>query len=78
MLHLSFAVTSADCLSVVTYDSDVEVKFGLMQMAEANKTRAKSLVATIVQGSFTNLCGGLLKGRSGQNYNTLTATGVVI
>ena len=59
-----FVVSPADRLSVVTYDSDVEVKFELMQMAEANKTYTKSLVATIYQGSCTNLCGGLTKGKS--------------
>ena len=58
-----FAVTPTDRLSVVAYDSDVEVKFELMQMTEANKTYAKSLVATIYQGSCTNLCGGLIKGK---------------
>ena len=55
-------VKSSDRLSVVTYDSNVNVNFELMQMNEDKKTYARSLVASIMEGSSTNLCGGLLKG----------------
>lgn len=52
-----------DRMSLVTYDSDVSLVFGLIKMDKANKERAKSFVEAIHDGSCTNLCGGLLKGK---------------
>ena len=49
-------------MSLVTYDSYVQLVFGLMKMDKANKERCKSTVESIVDGSSTNLCGGLIKG----------------
>ena len=51
-------------MSLVTYDSYVQLVFGLMKMDKANKERSKSFVKSIVDGSSTNLCGGLIKGGS--------------
>lgn len=56
-------VKECDRISLVTYDSDVELVFGLMKMDKENRMRAKTFVESIVDGSSTNLCGGLLKGR---------------
>ena len=49
-------------MSLVTYDSYVQLVFGLMKMDKANKERSKSFVQSIVDGSSTNLSGGLIKG----------------
>jgi hypothetical protein len=49
-------------MSLVTYDSYVQLVFGLMKMDKANKERSKAFVESIVDGSSTNLCGGLIKG----------------
>lgn len=49
-------------MSLVTYDSYVQLVFGLMKMDKANKERSKAFVQSIVDGSSTNLCGGLIKG----------------
>ncbi|XP_003383100.1 PREDICTED: uncharacterized protein LOC100635885 [Amphimedon queenslandica] len=51
-----------DRLSVVTYDTNVKVDFGLTTMNQENKERSKVTVKAIRDGSSTNLCGGLLKG----------------
>lgn len=53
-----------DRFSLVTYDTNVELVFGLMKMEKDSKDRAKSFVESIHDGSSTNLCGGLLKGWS--------------
>ena len=57
-------VKDCDRISLVTYDTQVELVFGLMKMNKQNKERAKSFVESIRDGSSTNLCGGLLKGKS--------------
>ena len=49
-------------MSLVTYDSYVQLVFALMKMDKANKERSKAFVQSIVDGSSTNLCGGLIKG----------------
>lgn len=51
-----------DRMSLVTYDSYVQLVFGLMKMDKANKERSKTFVESIVDGSSTNLSGGLIKG----------------
>ena len=51
-------------MSLVTYDTYVELVFGLTKMGKANKERSKSFVQSIVDGSSTNLSGGLLKGNA--------------
>lgn len=49
-------------MSLVTYDSYVQLVFGLMKMDKANKERSKAFVESIVDGSSTNLSWGLIKG----------------
>lgn len=49
-------------MSLVTYDTYVQLVFGLTKMDKANKERSKSFVESIVDGSSTNLSGGLFKG----------------
>ena len=49
-------------MSLVTYDSYVQLVFGLMKMDKTNKERSKAFVQSIIDGSSTNLCGGLIKG----------------
>ena len=63
-LYMSYNSTVKECdrFSLVTYDSDVYLKFGLIKMTQDNKARATSTVEAIIDGSSTNLCGGLLKG----------------
>lgn len=56
------AVKDCDRLSLVTYDTYVDVPFELMEMTEENKKSATSYVERIVDGSNTNLSGGLFKG----------------
>ena len=51
-----------DRFSLVTYDSNVELRFGLIKMTTDNKARATTTVEAMKAGSSTNLCGGLLKG----------------
>ena len=55
-------VKDSDRISLVVYDSCVNLMFELMSMTEENKERARSLITSIITGSSTNLCGGLLKG----------------
>ncbi len=54
---------SGDRLSLVVYDSCVDLIFELMNMTTENKRRAKTSVATIRIDSSTNLSGGLIKGK---------------
>lgn len=63
-IHFIFTVKECDRLSVVTYDTKVQVDFPLTSMDSANKERTKLMVKAIRDGSSTNLCGGLLKGNS--------------
>ena len=56
-------VKECDRLSVVTYDTYVNLVFGLMKMNHDNKDKARAFVNSIQVGSSTNLCGGLLKGQ---------------
>ena len=51
-----------DRISLVTYDTNVNLDFSLMKMDKQNRERAKSFVNSIRDGSSTNLSGGLLKG----------------
>lgn len=55
-------VKECDRISLVTYDTEVELVFGLMKMDKPSKERARAFVESIRDGSSTNLCGGLLKG----------------
>lgn len=57
------SVKDSDRISLVTYDTHVELVFGLMKMDKQNKERAKTIIQSINDGSSTNLCGGLLKGQ---------------
>ena len=57
-----------DRLSVVTYDSNVKLDFPLTRMNSDNKEKTKMAVKAIRDGSSTNLCGGLMKGK--ENYCT--------
>ena len=49
-------------MSLVTYDTYVELVFSLTRMDKINKEKARSNVNSIVDGSSTNLSGGLIKG----------------
>ena len=49
-------------MSLVTYDTYVQVVFKLTRMDKSNKDRVKTFIQSIVDGSSTNLSGGLLKG----------------
>ena len=51
-----------DRLSVVTYDTNVHLDFGLMKMTKENKENCLTKIRNITDGSRTNLSGGLLKG----------------
>ena len=51
-----------DRFSLVTYESNVDLKFGLIKMTSDNKTIAATAIEAMIAGSETNLCGGLLKG----------------
>jgi len=51
-----------DRLSLVTYDTNVYLDFGLKKMNKDNKEDALRIIKNISDGSCTNLCGGLLKG----------------
>ena len=55
-------VKECDRFSLVTYDSNVYLKFGLIKMTPDNKTIAETTIEAMRDGSSTNLCGGLLKG----------------
>jgi len=58
-------VKECDRLSLVTYDTQVYLDFGLTAMDKANKERTKQTIQKLKDGSCTNLCGGLMKGRGG-------------
>ena len=60
-------VKECDRLSVVTYDTNVRLDFPLTRMNGDNKEKTKALVRAIIQGSSTNLCGGLIKGEGEKN-----------
>ncbi len=51
-----------DRISLVTYDTCVNLEFELLKMDTVNKERAKRFVEKLRDGSSTNLCGGLMKG----------------
>ncbi|XP_057306276.1 uncharacterized protein LOC130644615 isoform X1 [Hydractinia symbiolongicarpus] len=62
---LEFVLTQLnerDRFSVVTYDTNVYIDFGLRVMTADNKKDALHKIKNIQSGSCTNLCGGLLKG----------------
>ena len=61
-MKIVFSVKDTDRISLVTYDTQVELVFGLMKMEKQNKERAKTFVQSLHTGSSTNLCGGLIKG----------------
>ena len=60
--HPLSAVKECDRLSLVSYDTQVYLDFGLTAMNKANKDKTKSLIGKLRDGSRTNLCGGLMKG----------------
>ena len=76
-LFLSLAVKDTDRLSVVTYDTNVKVDFGLTTMNQENKDRSKVTVKAIRDGSSTNLCGGLLKGMKIKQINDCHYVGLL-
>ena len=51
-----------DRLSLVTYDTNVKLQFGLTKMNDEQKEKTKEAVKALKSGSSTNLCGGLLEG----------------
>lgn len=63
---LGFLVTkglqSGDSLSIVAFDSTVDVRLPLTTMDCSGKTKALDAVAKLQPGSTTNLSGGLLQG----------------
>jgi Mg-chelatase subunit ChlD len=61
-IFVSVTVLEKDRLSVITYDTRVTVDFDLLSMNKDNKKIAESKIESIVSGSSTNLCGGLLHG----------------
>ncbi len=54
-----------DRLSLVVYDTNVTLLFGLMKMNKENKEKARTFVSSIHDGTTTNLFGGLRKGCNG-------------
>ena len=61
-LYVVHTVKECDRLSLVTYDTQVYLDFGLTAMDKLSKERTKALVSKLEPGSSTNLCGGLVKG----------------
>jgi uncharacterized protein YegL len=51
-----------DHISIVTFDSEVETLLGITQMNMDGKELAKKKIDTIVDGSCTNLSGGIFQG----------------
>ena len=51
-----------DRLSLVTYDTNVRVQFGLTKMDDEQKEKTKTAVKALQSGSSTNLSGGLFEG----------------
>ena len=62
VILFEIAVKDTDRISLVVYDTNVELVFGLMKMTEENRKKARAFVSSIKDGSSTNLCGGLLAG----------------
>lgn len=60
--NILILVNEKDRFSVVTYDTNVYIDFGLQVMTADNKKDALHEIKNIQSGSCTNLCGGLLKG----------------
>lgn len=51
-----------DRLSLVTYDTNVFLNFGLRAMDKTNKEMARETIKSLAVGSSTNICGGLVMG----------------
>ena len=51
-----------DRLSVVSYDTNVNLEFALKNLDDKGKEMALSKIEDINSGSMTNLSGGLMKG----------------
>jgi Mg-chelatase subunit ChlD len=62
LLFVVDQLKECDRLSLVTYDTQVYVDFGLTAMDRSSKDRTKAMISKLEQGSCTNLCGGLVKG----------------
>ena len=62
LTHIFFLVKSNDRLSVVTYDTQVNLDFALRNMDREGKVFALEKIKSIQSGSMTNLSGGLMKG----------------
>ena len=62
LIHIFFLVKSNDRLSVVTYDTQVNLDFALRNMDREGKGFALEKIKSIQSGSMTNLSGGLMKG----------------
>ncbi len=67
-MYLYFIVKDTDRISLVVYDTNVTLVFGLMKMNEENRERARAYVSSIREGSTTNLSGGLFKGKVYSNF----------
>ncbi|KAL5515925.1 hypothetical protein EMCRGX_G001170 [Ephydatia muelleri] len=70
LLFVIDQLKECDRFSLVTYDTNVYLKFGMIKMTQDNKAIATSTVEAIRAGSSTNLCGGLLKGMEEIAYNS--------
>ncbi len=55
-------VKECDRLSIVTFNTSVQVNFGLMSLTRSNKEKAETLIDSIIVSGRTNLCQGLLTG----------------
>ena len=64
MIHNYIIVHSKDRFSLITYSTDVVICFGLTHMTDSNKTEKKKVVNSLVVKSQTNLCEGLLTGKT--------------
>lgn len=51
-----------DRLALITYDTEIYTDFDLMNMTKENKKKASDKIQNIMDGSSTNLCGGLMRG----------------
>ncbi|KAL5515927.1 hypothetical protein EMCRGX_G001172 [Ephydatia muelleri] len=69
LLFVIGQLKECDRFSLVTYDTNVYLKFELIKMTQ-DKAIATSTVEAIRAGSSTNLCGGLLKGMEEIAYNS--------
>ncbi len=52
----------SDRISIVTFDTDVKVDLGLIELTNNNKNMIRTVIKSIQAGSSTNLSGGLFKG----------------